>query len=143
MAKAAAAFGSQEDVEPCAAEIDRLVGDLEASWKSTVTIRRQALNDVGYREIFISLDGEKPERLLQYGDAVTLELPPGPHRLRAHNTLFLKTLDFTLAVGEHASFTAINRAGFGTYSALAFLIGFLGAGPFYLTLQQDSPSMDR
>ena len=130
-------------LEPAAGEIDRLIGDLEASWKSTITVRRQAPNDVGYREIFVALDGEKPERLLQYGETVTLDVTPGPHRLSAHNTLFLKTLDFSVGVGEHATFTAINRAGFGTYSALAFLFGFLGAGPFYLTFQQDSSSDDR
>ncbi len=32
----------------------------------------------------------------------------------AHNTLFWKTLEFTLAVGEHASLIAVNRAGWGT-----------------------------
>ena len=123
--------------EPAAEEIDRIIRGLEASWKATITIRRQAPNDVGYREIYVSLDDEKPERLLQYGQTLTLDVKPGPHRLKAHNTLFVKTIDFTVNVGEHATFTAINRAGFGTYSALAFLIGFLGAGPFYLTLTQD------
>ena len=118
-------------------EIDRLIGDLEAAWKSTVIIRRQAPNDIGYREVYVSLDEQKEQTLLQYGDTLTLDITPGTHRLKAHNTLFFKTIDFTIAPGEQASFTAINRAGFGTYSALAFLIGFLGAGPFYLTFIRD------
>ena len=124
--------------EPAAGEIDRIIRGLEASWKATITIRRQAPNDVGYREIYISLDGEKPERLLRYGESLTLDVKPGPHRLKAHNTLFVKTIDFTVNVGEHATFTAINRAGFGTYSVLAFFIGFLGAGPFYLTFEREN-----
>ena len=35
--------------EPAPGEIDRMLGELEASWKATITIRRQAPNDVGYR----------------------------------------------------------------------------------------------
>jgi hypothetical protein len=35
------------------------------------------------------------------------------------------------------SASCINRAGFGTYSVLAFFIGFLGAGPFYLTFERE------
>ena len=123
--------------EPAAGEIDRMIGELEASWKATITIRRQAPNDVGYREIYVSLDGEKAETLLMHGDTMTRDVTPGRHRLKAHNTLFLKTIDFTVGVGEHASFITINRAGFGTYSGWAFLLGFLGAGPFYLTFERD------
>ena len=44
------------------------------------------------------------------------------HHLRVHNTL-LKTIDFTVTVGEHASFVATNRGGFGTYSFFAYLLG--------------------
>ena len=75
--------------------------------------------------------------VLHHGDAPTREVDPGQHRLKAHNTLFTKTLDFSLEVGEHARFTAANRAGWGTYSVLAFFFGFLGAGPFYLTLERE------
>ena len=46
--------------------------------------------------------------------------------------------DCTLNVGEHASFSADNREGWGTYSMLAFFIGFLGAGPLYLTFTRDA-----
>jgi hypothetical protein len=123
--------------EPAPGEVDRMVRELEGSWKATITIRRQAPNDVGYREIYVSLDGDTSETLLMHGDILTRDVTPGRHRLKAHNTLFLKTIDFTVGVGEHASFITINRAGFGTYSAWAFLLGFLGAGPFYLTFERD------
>ena len=42
-----------------------------------------------------------------------------------------------MAAGGHARFMAITRAGRGTCSVLAFLIGFLGAGPFYLTFERE------
>ena len=124
------------ELEPSTADLDAVVRDLEKSWTATITVRRQSKNDVGYREIFISLDG-KSLGILRHGDAITHETTPGAHRLKAHNTLFRKTLDFHLAVDEHARFTAVNRAGWGTYSVWAFWFGFLGAGPFYLTLDRD------
>jgi hypothetical protein len=124
------------DVEPTPQDIDRVIRSLEQSWTATITVRRQSPQDVGYREIFVSLDGESLG-VLHHGDAITRETTPGPHRLRAHNTLFWKTIEFTLLVGQHARFMAINQAGWGTYSALAFFIGFLGAGPLYLTFEQE------
>lgn len=125
------------DVEPTEEDIDDIVRDLEKSWTALITVRRQSKEDVGYREIYVSLDGESLG-ILRHGEAITRETTPGPHRLQAHNTLFWKTLEFTLAVDEHARFIAINRAGFGTSSVLAFLIGFLGAGPFYLTFEREA-----
>ncbi len=122
--------------EPTTEDLDRVIDQLKSAWTSAVTIRRQSKDDVGYREIFISLDGHSLG-ILQWGEFVTREISPGAHRLRAHNTLFTKTAEFTLNVGEHAPFTATNRAGLGTYSSLALIIGFLGAGPLYLTLEQD------
>ena len=126
------------DIEPTTEDLDGVVRELEKSWTSRITVRRQSKEDVGYREIFVSLDGERIA-ILQHGEEVTRETTPGRHRLQAHNTLFWKTVDFTLTVGEHASFIAINKAGFGTYSVLAFFIGFLGAGPFYLTFEREDP----
>ena len=123
------------DIEPTTHDIDDVVRDLEKSWTATITIRRQSPLDVGYREIFVSLDGELLA-IVNAGDEITREIKPGTHRIQANNTLFWKTIEFTLGVGEHASFIAINRAGFGTYSVLGFFIGFLGAGPLYLTFER-------
>ena len=102
-------------------------------------MRRQSRRDVGYREIYVSLDGEEIA-ILRHGEEVTREVKPGAHQLKAHNTLFRKTLDFNLNVGEHAIFVAINRAGFGTYSVLAF---FIGGGPIYLTFERERPTAER
>ena len=72
--------------------------------------------------------------ILRQGESATREVEPGPHRLRAHNTLFRKVLEVTLAPDEHASFTVINKSGWGTYT----LMTFLGAGPLYLTFTRDA-----
>ena len=119
--------------EPTAEDIGKVVEELERSWGATITVRRKSREDVGYRDIYVDLDGERIA-ILHAGDEVTRNVKAGPHRLKAHNTLFRKTLDVTLAPGEHATFSVINKAGFGTYSVLAF---FLGGGPLYLTLERE------
>jgi len=125
--------------EPTRADLDGVVNDLERAWVATLTVRRQATDDIGYREIYASLDGESLG-MLRHGMSVTREITPGPHELKVHNTLFRRAAKFTVGAGEHARFQAVNRSGMGTYSALALLIGFLGAGPIYLTLTRESDS---
>ena len=98
-----------------------------------LTISRESADDVGFREIFVSLDGEQVA-ILKSGDRFSMEVSPGPHRLRAHNTLFWKTHDLVLRPGEHAKFIAINRAGWGTFGFMTFL----GASPLYLTFERQS-----
>jgi hypothetical protein len=97
-----------------------------------ITVHRDSPDDAGFREVFVSLDGEELA-ILHHGQSVTTEVKPGAHRLRAHNTLFWRTFDLVLKPGEHARFTAVNRAGFGTFS----LLFFLGAMPVYLTFERD------
>ena len=121
-------------IEPTAEDIGRVLDELERSWAAVVTVRRKSKEDVGYRDIYVDLDGEQIA-ILHAGDEVTREVKPGHHRLKAHNTLFRKTLDMNLAPGEHATFSVVNKAGFGTYSVLAF---FLGGGPLYLTLERET-----
>lgn len=98
---------------------------------ATITVARQAPNDVKVRQIYISLDGKRVAELL-YGDTFTIEVEPGEHWLRANNTLVWKTLDCKLAPGEHAKFSVVNRPGLGTYAVLSLL----GSGPIYLTFQR-------
>src|SRR5689334_9962319 len=107
------------EIEPSAQDLDNLLRDLERSWRSRITIRRQSSEDVGYREIYLLLDAE-PIGVLRYGEALTVDTSPGRHCLLAHNTLFRKSLDFTVTVGEHAEFTAANKPQWLTYSGFAF-----------------------
>ena len=99
--------------------------------EARITIARDSTEDAGFREIFVSLDGERLG-ILQHGDSISTEVPAGPHTLRAHNTLFWKTHHLTLRPGEHARFVAINRAGWGTFGMLFIL----GAMPVYLTFER-------
>jgi hypothetical protein len=99
--------------------------------EARITVLRESPDDVGFREIFLSIDGESVA-VLRHGERFTAEVPSGPHRLRAHNTLFWKTHDVVLKPGEHAHFTAVNRAGWGTFGMLFFL----GAMPVYLTFER-------
>jgi hypothetical protein len=119
--------------EPTVEDLDGIIKALETSWTSRITVSRQSKDDIGLRQIYVSLDDEGIG-VLCAGEEVTREVPPGPHRVRVHNTLFWRTLSFTLAVGEHARFSAINRRGFLTYSVWAFL---LGTNPIYLSLKRE------
>jgi hypothetical protein len=100
-----------------------------------LTVTRQSPEDVKIRQLVVSVDGERAGTLL-YGDSLTRELEAGAHRLRIHNTLVWKTIHFELRGGEHARFTAVNRAGFGTYS----MIGLLGVGPLYVSIRPEPRS---
>lgn len=106
--------------------------EVVAAVPARITVSRQDPADVRDRQIVVSLDGEALATLL-YGQGVTREVPAGPHRLRAHNTLFWKTVQLDLAPGEHARFRAVNRAGVGTLS----LLGLLGVGPLFLTFERE------
>lgn len=99
---------------------------------SRLTIRRQSPEDIQQREVFVSLDGEELA-ILRYGEAVTREVTPGEHELRAHNTLFREREHLTIAPGEHVRFAVVNRPGWGTYA----LMSVLGAGPLYLSLDRE------
>lgn len=96
---------------------------------ATVTISRSSPDDVQERQVILSLDGE-PLATLLYGQSATRTVAAGTHRLRAHNTLVWKTMDFEVGPGEHARFDVSNRPGFGTKT----FITMLGVGPLYLGL---------
>ncbi len=99
---------------------------------ATITISRRSADDVPFREVFVSVDGEEIA-ILAHGEVISHEVRAGPHRLRAHNTLFWKTHDIVLQPGEHARFVAVNRAGWGSFGWLMLL----GAAPLYLTFERE------
>jgi hypothetical protein len=102
--------------------------------EALITVSRESPEDVGFREIFVSLDGE-PLGILRHGERLTTAVASGAHWLRAHNTLFWKTHDIVVKPGEHVRFKAVNRAGWGTFGMLFFL----GAMPVYLTFERLTP----
>jgi hypothetical protein len=124
--------------EPPAIDIGADIRNIERrpAEPARITICRQSPQDGGYREIFVSIDGEQVA-MLEYGDTYTAEIKPGPHRLRAHNTLFWKTHQVVLRPGEHAKFTAINRTGTISFG----LLFMLGAFPLYLTFERETETV--
>lgn len=96
-----------------------------------ITVSRTSKEDFGERHLVVSVDGTKLADLL-FGQTMTRELEPGRHRLKVHNTLVWKTLEFDLAPGEHVTFSAANRLGHGAWQLLLLI----GAGPLYVTLER-------
>ena len=96
---------------------------------TTLTIHRTSPEDAKDRQIIMSLDGQTIATLL-YGQRHTCEIAPGPHRLRANNTLVWKTVTFDAAPGEEVHFTCANRAP----GSLLYLLFVFGVGPMYVTL---------
>lgn len=101
--------------------------------RSSVTLSRTHPSDCGQRQVFARLD-DLPRFTLLYGDEFTVDVKPGTHRLRVHNTLFWKTLAFAIEPGEHLEFLAINRAVWWTHG----MAGVLGAAPLFLTVKRIS-----
>jgi hypothetical protein len=98
-----------------------------------VTISRQHDTDARTRQVIARIDDGEP-RTLMFGDAVTVEVPPGRHLLRANNTLVWKRVAFAAEPGEHLEFELINRPG-------RFMLGFLaimGVAPLFLRIEKRS-----
>lgn len=96
-----------------------------------LTVTRTDAGDVKQRQLIISLDGTRLGQLM-FGETLTHEMLPGPHRLRISNTLFWKTIAFEAKPGETVRFEAVNRAGRLTYP----LMVVMGVGPLYLTVRR-------
>jgi hypothetical protein len=103
----------------------------EEFFPSSVTITRTSESDFKSRQLIVWVDGTRVATLL-WGDSVTCDLQPGPHRIRVSNTLVWKTIEFTLEPCEQVFFEAINRSGFATWAMLLLM----GAGPLYITLRR-------
>jgi hypothetical protein len=95
-----------------------------------LTIHRSSAEDARHRQVILSLDGNEIATLL-YGQHTTREIPAGPHRLRANNTLVWKTIEFEAAPGDDLHVTIVNRAAPGMLA----LVALFGAGPMYVTME--------
>jgi hypothetical protein len=83
------------------------------------------------RGLTLRLDGEKLASL-KPGQALTLDIQAGPHKLLVNNTYHSKTVEFDAQPGEQVHFEVNNRAGcFGW-----FMLTVLGGGPMYLLIDR-------
>jgi hypothetical protein len=101
--------------------------------RSSVTISRQHPADARQRQVLARLDNG-PTATLMFGGSVTHDVQPGAHILRVNNTLFWKTVRFTVEPGERLEFVVVNRASRITFG---FLAG-LGLAPLYMTIEKRS-----
>ena len=101
--------------------------------RTTLTFSRQHPSDCRQRQVFARLDGGS-RIVLAYGDIVTIDVQPGRHRLRVHNTLFWKTREFAVEPGEHLECVVINSERWWT----AGMAGLLGSAPIFLTVRLNS-----
>ncbi len=100
---------------------------------ASLTVSRNSPTDVQQRQVIIKLDGE-PFATVLYGQKVSRQIPAGSHQLRFDNTWAKKTVEFKAAEGEEVRFNVINRAGRFTW----WMVGVLGAGPMYLTIDREA-----
>lgn len=81
--------------------------------EAQLTISRHFPDDFQDRQIYLFVDDE-PWGNVRYGQSFTREVRPGPHRVRAFNTLFSRTLDLDVRPAEHVRLCCGNgfpRAG--------------------------------
>jgi len=72
-----------------------------------LTITRNQKTDFQDRQVFLWLDDE-PLGKIRFGRLLTLDITPGPHRVRAFNTLVSDTIQFTATPGEHVRLRCTN-----------------------------------
>ena len=102
--------------------------------QATIILSRTSPDDVGIREIYVSIDG-KDVGVLRPGDRVTRQVSAGRHVVKAHNTLFRRTREVDLAEGETAEFLGVNKAGGGS-ALMAILMAVLGVGALKLEFER-------
>jgi hypothetical protein len=97
-----------------------------------LVLTRDFPQDVQDRVVHIWIDGEKLDRPLKYGKTITRELAPGPHKVKAHNTLFGHTVEFDAQPGETIRLRCEN--GFSSGGILMVLM--LGVGALRVRLHR-------
>ena len=109
--------------EARSAKVDLLsIAELERAWhgpdsgdhrvtarinNAQLTITRHGASDFQDRQVYLFVD-EEPWGKVRYGKAVTREIAPGRHRVRAFNTLFSHTIDVHALPGEHVRLHCTN-----------------------------------
>ena len=99
--------------------------------EATLVVSRTLPADVGQRQVYVELDGERIATLLN-GESITRPIAVGAHRLRFDNTLYKKTVEFTASADERVEYRLANSAG---RFALPFL-AVMGVAPLYLKIER-------
>ncbi len=118
------------------AKVDLLtVEELERAWhgpssgdgkaapsinNAQLTISRNGAHDFQDRQVYLFVDDEALGKV-RYGKAVTREIAPGRHRVRAFNTLFSHTIEVDALPGEHVRLHCTNGMPTAGWLMLIFL----------------------
>lgn len=94
----------------CRTRRDRHQGNYTCEVEQPVhlVITRNHPKDVQDRPVYLWIDGEKWDGALRYGKTFERDLPPGHHKVRAHNTLFGDTVEFDAKEGETVRYQCEN-----------------------------------
>ena len=132
------AVGDQVKINDILVEVEtsKSLVELPTPYAGTVTellVSEGDTVDVGTP--IISID-DGPKTNLMFGESVTMEVKPGPHQLRANNTLIWKKVPFEAGPGESLEFAIANRA-----SKLALgMLTLVGVAPMYMTIERKTPA---
>src|SRR5204863_7865347 len=87
-------------------ELERAFNGPDSAGKTTgkinnaqLTVTRNSASDFQDRQVYLYRDGELWGKV-KYGKPVSREIPPGPHKVRAFNTLFSTTVDIKAVPGD-------------------------------------------
>lgn len=99
--------------------------------QARLLVTRSSERDVKNRQVFVSLDTHAIGDIL-FGEKIDRPIAAGRHRIRVHNTLFWKTIDFEAAPGETVHFETVNYSGKGF---LHFVL-IIGVAPLFLAVER-------
>lgn len=102
--------------------------------EAQVVITRNRPDDWADRPIHVWLDDE-PIGSVRYGTALARSIVPGRHRVRVHNTLFGRTLEFHAAPGEQVRLRCANQTARG--GLLMMLM--MGVALLRVSLEREEP----
>ena len=111
-------------------QLRNYIGDMAS--ESKIILTRTAPDDIKQRQVIVKVDGEWIGDLM-YGKTIARAVAPGQHTMRLDNTWKKTTVEFSLEAGEEATFRVVNRPGRFTW----LLVGALGAGPMYISVERE------
>ena len=85
-----------------------------------LTITRNGASDFQDRQVYVFVD-DAPLGKLKYGKAMSLEIAPGRHRVRAFNTLLSHTIEIDAVPGEHVRLRCTNGMPSAGWLMMIFL----------------------
>jgi hypothetical protein len=87
---------------------------------ATLTVTRDTPDDVQDRWVRLWIDGTFWD-VLRYGQSLKVDVGPGHHQLKAHNTLNSDTMEFDARPGQHIRVRVHNAIGRGGFLSILMI----------------------